>query len=536
MDRPGPYPVPSGLTADHQFPYPNAMQSHPHRSDRPRSKRGAGRRAQIGPLGVVLLVAITVIGSIAVVTAGTSALSDSRQQSQLQQVEHSMSQYDARESMVALGGSTVQSISLGDSGDGQYVVQPDAGWISVVHRDYVDGSNETVYNDTLGALVYRNGDTLIGHQGGGVWRRDSGGSVMLSPPEFHYHAETLVLPIVAVDGDDSAAGPVRATVRDLGSTDRIFPENGTDGDPGVGPPYDATGDPYENPIQGGSVLITVKSQFYQGWGHYFETRTEGDVRIDHDRQLATVRLTAPRTLGDFDMPAEGNAVDIRGIPDGHAVDAFVIDLAPDDADAAKFDNLQWSLYAKEGNQEFELHLRLTGPHDDPSTPCKEQDIAATVYYTDTNGNPYHGWHNSQAYRTSCTDRDGDGVEDEIRLVANFTGDTPLELQELSSSDLTHYNPSGASLNTRVEMDEHEASVDWEPVAYTPGDAASIDQLINHYFALLGPDYDLVVDDKNSDTVDESRSTGYLDYEGEGRVTYLHITENRVHIDLHGGGQ
>lgn len=483
-------------------------------------------RAQTAPLGIVLILAIVVFGSLAIVATGGAALADAQRTSELSRAEQAFTQFDSRASQVALGESGSQSIPLGPSGSGQYDVVEDAGWIRIVHHNYTAGENETIYNGTLGSLVYRNGDTSVAYQGGGVWRSDGpNASVMVAPPEFHYRSETLVMPVINVKGTDSAAGNRRALISELSPTTRIFPvETASYGN----------GEDYRNPIRGGSVTVTVESEYYHAWGRFFEGRTRGAVSLDHTNQQATLELTAPRYIGEFDMPEEGNAIPIRGIIDGHQLEQFLIDLAPDDSDAARFNNLQWSMYAEDGPNEFELHLRLLGPNDDDTTACKEQDISATVYYSDTHGNRYHGWHEPTAFETTCTDRDGDGEDDEVRLIANLTGDTTLRMQDLTSSDLLYIdNPGSATRSTNVTFEEHAGTVEWEPITYTDEgrNTATIDNLLNHYFALLGPDYDLVVDDKNSDTVSEKDSTGILNYGAKGRVTYIHITANEVTIDL-----
>lgn len=483
-------------------------------------------RAQTAPLGIVLIFGIVVFGTFAIVATGDAALADAQRTSELSRAEQSMMQFDSRASEVALGESRAQSIPLGPSGSGQYDVVEDTGWIRVVHENYVAGSNETIYSDTLGAVQYRNGDTSVAYQGGGVWRADGPNeSVMVAPPEFHYRSETLAMPVVQVRGIDSAAGDRRALVTERTPTSRVFPVDTTS--------Y-GNGEAYRNPIRGGSVTVTVESEYYHAWGRFFEERTGGTVTLDHTLKQATIELTAPRFIGEFTMPEEGNAVPIRGIVDGHQLEQFQIDLTPDDSDAARFNNLQWSMYVEDGPKEFELHLRLFGPNDDDTTACKEQDISATVYYSDTNGNRYHGWHAPTAFETTCTDRDGDGVDDEVQLIANLTGETTLQMQDLTSSDLLYIdNPGSATRSTFVTFDEHARTVAWEPITYTDGetDTATIDDLLNHYFGLLGPDYDLVVDDQSSDSVSEEDSSGTINYGAKGRVTYIHISANEVTVDF-----
>jgi hypothetical protein len=189
------------------------------------------------------------------------------------------------------------------------------------------------------------------------------------------------------------------------------------------------------------------------------------------------------------------------------------------------------MYAKDGSTEFELHLRMAGSDNDPTTLCKEQTVAASVFYSETNGNSYHGWKNSSAFRTSCTDRDGDGDADETELIANLTGETSLAMSDLTSSDLNWASASGSTREATLTFDEHESTVTWEPRTFSGDDAATTTELLNHYFGLLGPNYDLVVDDKNSDTVSERESTGVLEYDARGRVTYIHISGNEIRLDL-----
>lgn len=82
------------------------------------------------------------------------------------------------------------------------------------------------------------------------------------------------------------------------------------------------------------------------------------------------------------------------------------------------------------------------------------------------------------------------------------------------------------------FDEHEDTVEWEPKTYTSGDTETSGRLLNHYFGLISPDFDLTVDDKNSNTVSEDASTGTIEYQGSDQyVTFLHITENGIEIDI-----
>lgn len=489
------------------------------------SSIGGYSRGQLGPLGVVLILGIVVIGMVAIVMVGGQALAESRQQSELDRAETALLQLDSRASLVALGESDLQSLPLGTTGSGQWDVVEEAGHVTIIHHNYTNGSDQVIHDGSLGALVYRNGEASVAYQGGGVWRSDDGEtSVMVSPPEFHYREETLVFPIFDINGDDSVGGNTRATLTGTGVRTKSFPNPNQS--------YDNISRTFENPIRGGSVTVLVQSEYYQAWARFFETRSGGTVTIDHAAKQVEVELSAPRFVGAFEMPQEGNSIPIRGITGGHALETFTIDLTPDNKDAARFNNLQWSLYIDDGSKELELHLRLRNADDDSTTLCKEQSIAATLYYSDDNGNTYHGWKNPDAYRTACVDRDGDGDADEVHLAANLTGPTPLTITDLQSDDMLYLTASGDEV-TNITFDEHQNTVGWEPVTYEAGvnDEEQIGHLLKHYFALFGQDYDIVVSDKNSDTVNEGNSTGVLEYGARGKVTYMHVTEEQLNITL-----
>jgi hypothetical protein len=224
------------------------------------------------------------------------------------------------------------------------------------------------------------------------------------------------------------------------------------------------------------------------------------VTVDHGNRTATPELTAGGTLGDFQMPDEGNAVEVRGMPESHGLRNFTIVLIPDDQDAATFNTLQWPLRVEGGNPEFEIHLRKNGMDNDPTTPCNERRVSLSGYDSETNGNKYHGWQNPTAFRTECGDSPGPGSNDRTRLVATLSDTIALETADLNSGDPEYYNPGDATRRSNVTVDEHAGGVAW--VSRTFNDAAD-------------------------DTIHEDASRGTIEYDAEGQVTFVHVTENRL---------
>lgn len=136
-------------------------------------RRGPDGRGQSEVIGVVLLLAITIIGASAVVAVGSSVFADSRHAADLDRAEHAMTQLDSRASLVALGETPTQRFRLGNAGNGGVAVAPDHGRIRLYHET---GSGErTILNDRpLGAVVYRSDDTEIAYQGGGSGANEEG--------------------------------------------------------------------------------------------------------------------------------------------------------------------------------------------------------------------------------------------------------------------------------------------------------------------------------------------------------------------------
>lgn len=526
-----------------------------------------GERGQSELTGVALLLGLTILGTTAVVALGGTALTNTQDQSELARAEQSMTLFDSQAAQVALGDSSVQTVDFG-RGEGTYSVDPNAGSISIVQLDCDDngpngGSNYDNITDTLGdddayvmkptqlgAVTYETIDgKTIAYQGGGVWRGDGdGGAVMVSPPEFHYREATLTLPVVLTRGSGGASGAARATVTASKEPVQVFANVSNSF------PTPCTGGSFLNPITKGSAMVRVESQYARAWGSYFETRTAGEVTyFDSDGDgakddVVTVQLISPGQVGDFEMPGEGGSITVSGASGDHATENFSFTLRPDNADSADFSNLQWSMYAEEGQRQIEINLKKSGTGDSCSDGSTNTAFDASIYYSDDGGTTYQGWHGADAFAAKCTDFDGDG-DDEIYVKIGVvddgdgdnnvsevdTGTDPmLEYQSLSSSDLTYFNPGGAAPTNPAEFNQHSDEVYWESKSYVPnnGETESIDRLVRHYFALMPEEFDLTVDDKNSDTVSEDSSSGRLITGGSDRyVTYLHVTKNEIKVEV-----
>jgi hypothetical protein len=144
-------------------------------------------------------------------------------------------------------------------------------------------------------MVYETDGVRIAYQGGGVWKKGEGEAVMVSPPEFHYRGQTLTLPVVNVTGDDQVSGKVNVR---QGGISQEYPN-----------------ETFVNPVPAErEVVVTVKSEYYRGWGTYFERRTDGNVSYDDANQTAAITLTVPieESFDNAVATTDNNGINMSG--------------------------------------------------------------------------------------------------------------------------------------------------------------------------------------------------------------------------------
>ena len=504
------------------------------------TRKKGGNRSQATVLGAVLVLGMVITGTAIVVMLGSSALTDTQSASELERAENSMTLFNTRAAMVALGDSPSQSVAFG-RGSGDIESVPDRGWLRVTHSNYTgSGDDEVIYNETLGAVVYTNDDTTIAYQGGGVWRKDAVGEArMVSPPEFHYRAATLTLPVVRVQSAGAGSGGTTARIEQVSQTRRVFPNTtaAVDGTDEIGAPYNGTEDQYDNPVVNGTVNVTVQSQYYQGWADYFRDRTDGAVTVNDDTNRTSVELTSlSGSLGDFEMPSEGNSLSVNGLGDDHPINEYTLNLSADGS-GNNFQNMHWSFFADNGNENFELHFYSDGKCSGGTYKNGELDVS--IYYYNTSGSEkiHEEWQNTSVNVADNDDFSVDCSDNTINM--NLMSDTELVYDDISmtgSDNKWLYGNDIKSFDVASETNSftfHDA----DGGNYTVGDRVELEFLINHYLQMLGPQFNLEVTDGpgGSSRVDESGSSGSLKFDENSDsgqyITFLHITENKVDVEF-----
>ena len=497
---------------------------------------GGESRGISSVIGFVIVVTVIIVSVTVIVGLGSTALDDTMDRSEQRLAEHTMTLFDSRAAMVALGSSDAQTLSFSQD-SGTVEIRPNVGQLTIEHLDYDGGSDEILFDKSLGSMVYVNGDTEIAYQGGGIWRQTAGSDArMVSPPEFHYRGATLTLPVVRVTGGGNSATSPRVTIRSGSETTRIFPSDLT---------YDGAESPsYENPLDEGRVRITVKSPYYEGWASYARQRTSADVRT-FDRN-ETVRLTLESLSGSpggFGVPLEGDSLEVDGLGSGHPITDFTLTLKAD----GNFQNAHWSLYSTEQGDEFEMHIYSPSQCSGDSY---DDTIDFSLYYYNDSTGEVREWQNTgitvgenSAFDVSC--------EDEEMYVNFTTENTDLTYQEISTTGSNNKWCFGEHIQDRDIADGDTLSshspVHSKKSLTTTEHTESMNFTVNHYMSRMGSDYDLTVTDgagnseclssgrgKGSSNVDEAASSGNFEFRESAEakfLTYLHVTENRIEISL-----
>ncbi|WP_420028392.1 DUF7289 family protein [Haloglomus litoreum] len=514
----------------------------------PSESRQGPDRGQSAVIGYALLIGMALLGTVAVVALGGAALTDTQTQASLERVEHQMTLFDSRAAMVALSESDTQTIELGQ-GAGSYRVEEGTGRITITHVGFTedssnfnldgnsvdDGPNDDdheVYSSELGSVVYERGGTSIAYQGGGVWRVGSGEPRMVSPPEFHYRGSTLTLPVVETTAGDSSsgAGTIGARVRpaDTDPFARKYP------DPG-GSTYPDS-DRYRNPVEQGYIVIEVESKYYAAWADYFRKRTEGDVTVDESTETARLELVTLGSQGDFTFDSASDSIRIRGKDGGYALNEFDMDLYPDGQNNDAFNSFKWSLHTENAEGD-KLELSLEKGSGSGSARCNggspNPGAELTVYYYDDSADEHEMW--TAPIEMTCDDYDGDG-QDDARLNLDLSSSTTMATPD-SGGTVRYFGTEG----DYRDPDFDDGVPGETDLSYSGSDTESLDVVVNHYSALMGDEFTLNVYDQTggngaicyADTGSNCQpASGTLSYDGNNRVvTYLHITENRVEVEL-----
>lgn len=273
-------------------------------------------RAVSEVVAVALLIAIVVLGMSTIVLIAGPQLSGSQTDVEVSQAERALTQFDAEAKRVATGGTSSRTVDLGLRGNsGTLDVEPESGHITVEYGDLVENENRAeIMNTSMGTVVYESGDTTVGYQGGGVWRSEGEGSVMVSPPEVVFQGGTLTMPIVKSERGGSIHTDVQ--IDSGGASEPRFPNEVEEN--------------LTNKVNSGTVWITIESQYYRAWGQYFEDQVNTHVLYYPDEEEVVIIFHGSRMQfsPDAGIIATSGPGELRVQGDGSYIDSYNSSIGP----------------------------------------------------------------------------------------------------------------------------------------------------------------------------------------------------------------
>ncbi len=448
-----------------------------------------GKRLELSEDAVSEVVGYTLLLGIIVVAIGIISMTalpviqDAKEKAYLKNMEQGFTVLDSKASLVSIGKQPTQIVQMYTQAGGITVNDSSLSRIKVT---FTNGTTTyVVYDESMGTIQYQLGDNKIAYEGGGVFRKypGEGDPVIITPPEFHYNGETLTLPIIRVNSNQSLGGTGVVTLRLVSeqTSNVLFPN------PDDNPEY-------TNPLLlGKQINVVIKSDYYKAWAKYIEERTEASVNIDDNNKEVKVSLnTKPNDQpNDLSPP-----IDIYG---------FNVD------NESALHNFNFTL--PEGTSNLKMMMM--------TSPTKTEPYFS--FYIDKSGGLATGG------VTITLEYHASGKKEEWVYVVQplKDADDNFNVDLLNATSGTVLGPSSDDTWTWVNE-----TPPWNQT-FNKGDAGPDGQkLMQHYLSLVGPTFSFYPDLSRWDGFDESGTTYVLHYEVmPPRITYLHIVEHKMQVNV-----
>ncbi|HUV83104.1 MAG TPA: hypothetical protein VMW53_08540 [archaeon] len=442
--------------------------------------------AQSEVVGYSLLLGVLVIGVGIVILLAAPIIQESKNDAYLKNVEQGFTVLDSKVSMVGLGNSPSQLVQIYTQA-GEIVIDDDTySRISVIFYNWSDPIE--VYNSSMGTVEYTLGQDKIAYEGGGTFRKYPGDDnvIMITPPEFHYNGETLTLPIIKINSNQSIGGS--------GVVNLYFQSDNT---PNVLFPNRSENPEFKNPLLiGKQVEVVIKSDYYRAWAKYIEERTDAQVSTygENKKEVHVLLNARPNDQAqDLNPPME------------------VYGFNTTNESALKQFNITIGDVKNNLNMDFTTSTSKTLPYLTFNTKKEGglglAGITIELNYYDTSGVETWNW-DVQGIKIDI------GGED-YSVEADY-------LDDYDGIDYSSGNPSWTWINETPPYN----------TIYNSGDSGPNGRKIfQHYMSLVSPNFNFYPGDKfDGFDVDESSYVLFYDV-NPPHITYLHIVEHKIQATL-----
>jgi len=454
-------------------------------------------------VGTMIILAITIIGISLITLVGVPYIFKIQDMATVKNVEQTFTIIDSQASKAFFGDNPVQIIDM-NLNAGTLEVQTNG----TRKESYIEINRNNLSGDKIylpmGKLKYRLDDRIVAYEGGGIWSKyPSGGSVMLSPPEFHYDGRTLTLPIIFMEGNASIGGKGIISISfTKKATTQVYPNTSIN--------YTRV-----NPLDfttSGIVFVNITSEYYDAWADYARNLIYTKVTTNSTNYMASIELTVvPSNLGDPSPITQ--PINIRGLPNSNE----------------PLENLSFKLYMPKTANKIDIRARKSDRQ--------------LIFFLDLISNELTIGYKQDGY-------DGETWGPYTFSVTNYPEDvTYIDLNLLNESAYLLYKSNNVGATNAINACQPNglkitglASPDysWDTIyldgtgTSNPNNTQSLYNLTQHYIRKMSEVGDVsffkcAPSGENKFPNDDS--TMIIKYESIGGITFLHVTNNTVGVNI-----
>lgn len=479
-------------------------------------------RAVSEVVGNVLMLGITVLAVSTILLYGVPSIQRLEETATIKNVEQIYTILDSRASSSILGNSPIQTTDMDLGGGSLSVIPNGTGNSGNINREsyMVVQSDNGTFNIVvpMGKLAYRLSDRVVAYEGGGVWSQYPSGSVMLSPPEFNYNGQTLTLPTINISGSDSQGGKgtVRiSTKKNLANPmTTLYPTGGNKTNP---LDYNVTG----------KIYLSVTSDYYDAWADYIHSQLYARI-IEKNATTRTSKVelrVVPNTLGGDTLLT--NPINMRGIPvRDNALKNFSLRIYPSIKNNNNLYPIDWDIRAKSGSKTLILYIKMT--QDPAELKVGYQDSAI-----ESSGETW-----GSAFYHLQTDGTGRQYID-INLLDKNMNLTYSNLIVGADNGKSNSQYCRTPTDTFKINGANDPALSWDGtlINTTTNNGQYLYNITGHYISKMAQEGGIVfyqcnpAADNGKHGADTPPSSLLLDYDAEGDITYLYITDNHMNVEI-----
>lgn len=459
-------------------------------------------------VGSILLLGIVISAAAIFFLSGTNTIDSAKSSAAINSAEQAFTMADSRLSKARFSTAVFQEAPF-EITDG--IVNVNGSWDNSHIIVYSTDSHTEIYNSSLGTIRCIMDQGEVAYQDGGVWMRDnSGGSIMISPPDFDYNGVTLTLPVMRINGNE--------TLSVSGNNKVIINANSTSDPTTIFPSVEKGGNPIP---MGYSINITIKSDYYQAWASYINERTNAEATVDEKNKTVNVSLKTGTPM------QQGLATDgytTKSMDTSYNAPLYVFNL---------------DLNTRNSGNDYTITYGVMPPN------TANPDFQLSVTRTTGNGNKDYAMITTFYKDGTETEKFQSEIEFERK------NEEEIFLNLLNRSIMLKYSPDSTRDNTITWGDNSnipDSGYMPEYVDPTYSDVADNEEkplydILQHYMRLMaaydqdngdaygGPKYGVIGKDK----FDETKSTFQIAYASSQDIKYLYITEGVLDTSLTSSG-